>query len=80
MTVPYTVSINWDNWSDVGMAADILRDQLREGKRARVLTSANSLNPAEGAEAFNRILGHSFAPSQLEEDLFQTSAGRTELT
>jgi amino acid adenylation domain-containing protein len=58
---PYTVSINWDNWSDVGMAADILRDQLREGKRARVLTNANSLNPAEGAEAFNRILGHSFA-------------------
>jgi acyl transferase domain-containing protein len=57
----YTVAINWDNWSDVGMAADILRTQLKEGKRARVLTSANSLTPAEGADAFNRILQHGFA-------------------
>ena len=42
------------------MAAHILRRQLKEGRRARVLTSANSLNPSEGAEAFNRILSHDF--------------------
>jgi acyl transferase domain-containing protein len=56
----YTVTINWDPWREVGMADRAVRTQARAGKKTRELTSANSLTPAEGAEAFHRILNDSF--------------------
>jgi NADP-dependent 3-hydroxy acid dehydrogenase YdfG/acyl carrier protein len=57
----YTVTINWDPWRDVGMAARASKEQARTGKAARVLTGANSLSPPEGAKVFNCILNYSFA-------------------
>ncbi len=57
----YTVTINWDPWRDVGMAARAAKEQAEAGKMARVLSSANSLSSSEGAEIFNRILNYCFA-------------------
>jgi NADP-dependent 3-hydroxy acid dehydrogenase YdfG/acyl carrier protein len=57
----YTVTINWDPWREVGMAAQALKQQVKDGKMGRVLTTANSLTASEGAEVFNRILNHRFA-------------------
>jgi acyl transferase domain-containing protein/pimeloyl-ACP methyl ester carboxylesterase/acyl carrier protein len=57
----YTVAINWDNWSGVGIAAQASKEQIKKGKTARVLTSANSLTVSEGAEIFNRILNYRYS-------------------
>jgi acyl transferase domain-containing protein/acyl carrier protein len=57
----YTVSIGWDNWSGVGIAAQASKEQIKSGKTGRALTSDNSLTPSEGSEIFNRILTHRFS-------------------
>jgi acyl transferase domain-containing protein/acyl carrier protein len=57
----YTVTINWDNWRDVGMSARAAREHARDEKSARALTSANSLSTQEGVDVFNRILNQGFA-------------------
>ncbi|MBH8571747.1 SDR family NAD(P)-dependent oxidoreductase [Nostocaceae cyanobacterium CENA369] len=50
-----TISINWDNWQEVGMAVEtVVPDkikQIREEERKK------GILPQEGADAFNRILG-----------------------
>jgi len=48
------VSINWDQWSEVGMAVNT---QVPEDLRAlRAAMLATAITPAEGAEAFSRVL------------------------
>jgi len=51
------ISINWDGWQEVGMAANI---KLPESMRATYLKElqANGILPTEGIEAFMRILAH----------------------
>jgi acyl transferase domain-containing protein len=50
----YTVSVNWDAWSDVGMAVDAeLPAELAEQRRQ---TLENGIHSDEGAEVFARIL------------------------
>jgi amino acid adenylation domain-containing protein len=52
---PFTASINWDRWREVGMAVEAaLPDDLA---RARQRDLAHGLGTADGAEAFVRILG-----------------------
>lgn len=46
-----TLSINWDAWQQVGMAAKV----LQEGN-ALIKSLEHGILPQEGAEAFNRIL------------------------
>ncbi|MFQ5630837.1 MAG: SDR family NAD(P)-dependent oxidoreductase, partial [bacterium] len=41
----YTVSINWDNWREVGMGVDYLQREVEDGMLSR-----------EGVEAFKRVL------------------------
>jgi len=57
----YTVTINWDPWRDVGMAVQTSQELTRTRRMVRELTSENSLSPAEGMEAFNRIIHYGFA-------------------
>src|SRR6202034_1557536 len=52
----YTVTINWDPWRGVGMAVQTSQELTRTRRMVRELTSENSLSPAEGMEAFNRII------------------------
>ena len=50
----FTVSVNWDMWQQVGMAADAdLPDNL---KRERAEHLKNGISSEEGADAFARIL------------------------
>ncbi|HKV11543.1 MAG TPA: SDR family NAD(P)-dependent oxidoreductase, partial [Thermoanaerobaculia bacterium] len=58
---PYTVSIDWDTWREVGMAADVagLPEPLR---RARAQALATGIAPAEGREVFARILERAVLP------------------
>jgi acyl transferase domain-containing protein len=47
-------SINWDAWQEVGMAVNT---EIPESEKAvRALTLLDAIRPAEGAEAFGRIL------------------------
>jgi amino acid adenylation domain-containing protein/non-ribosomal peptide synthase protein (TIGR01720 family) len=51
---PFTVSINWDTWSEVGMSVDTtVRPELAEALRRSL---QNGIHPKEGREAFGRIL------------------------
>ncbi len=56
----YTVSINWDAWRKAGMAERAFKKQAETGRITRLLTEANSLTPAAGAQAFHRILNYGF--------------------
>jgi non-ribosomal peptide synthase protein (TIGR01720 family) len=49
---PFTVSINWDTWAEVGMSANAIREA---GGPLRP-SPLGSLHPREGAEAFGRVL------------------------
>jgi acyl transferase domain-containing protein/acyl carrier protein len=52
----YTVSINWDAWQEVGMAAKAtLPDEF---KQAHEQSLKNSIASQEGTDAFNRILNY----------------------
>jgi NAD(P)-dependent dehydrogenase (short-subunit alcohol dehydrogenase family)/acyl carrier protein len=52
----YTVSINWDAWQEVGMAAKAtLPDEF---KQAHEESLKNSIASQEGTDAFNRILNY----------------------
>lgn len=58
---PYTLTINWDAWREVGMAEEAAKKQAKTGKAPRLFTDTNSLSPSQGAAAFNRLLNYSFA-------------------
>ncbi|HEX6290282.1 MAG TPA: SDR family NAD(P)-dependent oxidoreductase [Herpetosiphonaceae bacterium] len=59
----FTVSINWDTWQETGMAVSAaLPPELRQ---IREHVIEGGLSPAEGAEAFDRILAHSTVPQVL---------------
>ena len=48
------ISINWDTWQEVGMAANVeVPRHMAEQKRAHM---ESAIRPAEGVEAFRRIL------------------------
>ncbi len=55
-----TVAINWDAWRDVGMAVET--ELPGELARRRDMMLAQSISPAEGAEAFARIVAGSMLP------------------
>ena len=56
----FTVSIDWDAWKDVGMAVETgVPGELASGRAAML---ARGIAPAEGAEAFLRILSRVDAP------------------
>lgn len=53
----FTVAINWDAWQEVGMAVNtIVPDEL---KKWREESLKNAILPAEGVDAFSRILANS---------------------
>ncbi len=57
----YTVTINWDDWKEVGMSVEARNRRAKAQKSApgpSVL--ADSLSPSEGVEVFNRVLSYSF--------------------
>jgi NAD(P)-dependent dehydrogenase (short-subunit alcohol dehydrogenase family) len=58
----YTVTINWDDWKEVGMSV-ASRHRRANTEKSGVGTAVfnNSLSPSEGAEVFNRILSYNFA-------------------
>lgn len=51
-----TISVNWDTWQEVGMAAEAARqlEKLQHIRQEEMLK--NGILPAEGIEAFNRLL------------------------
>jgi len=51
----FTSSINWDGWQEVGMAADAAK---KFGDKLDYTFLQQTLLPAEGVEAFRRILHH----------------------
>jgi acyl carrier protein len=51
---PVIISVNWDAWSDVGMAVNTAVPAAMRKQRAAQLAAA--IAPAEGVEAFRRIL------------------------
>ncbi len=51
---PYTVSINWDTWKEVGMAVNTRVSGAM--KAIRDLNLSLGISPEEGVEAFERIL------------------------
>jgi acyl carrier protein len=51
---PFTVSVNWDTWSQVGMAVDTTVP--RDLAEARRLSLETGIRPEEGRQAFGRIL------------------------
>jgi acyl transferase domain-containing protein len=57
----YTVTINWNAWSEVGMAEKArTRKATREKSVPDTAALGNFLSPSEGVEVFNRVLGHAF--------------------
>ncbi|MGB9178609.1 MAG: amino acid adenylation domain-containing protein [Pyrinomonadaceae bacterium] len=75
-----TVTINWDAWRDVGMAASaglpfrLSAGAFRAGKVEREITGdaeqaqsllADAISTAEGIDAFERILAHDVLPQAL---------------
>jgi NAD(P)-dependent dehydrogenase (short-subunit alcohol dehydrogenase family)/acyl carrier protein len=59
----YTVAINWDAWRDVGMSVETASSGQMARVRAALLR--HGITPAEGAEAFARILGRAEFPQVL---------------
>ncbi len=51
-----TISVNWDAWQEVGMAANVAVPA--EMRRARESTLRSGILPLEGVGAFRRILGN----------------------
>ena len=49
---PFTVSINWENWLEVGMSVD---EALRQNLKPEEVL-ANAMSSKEGVDAFSRIL------------------------
>jgi acyl carrier protein len=58
---PFVISIDWDTWREVGMAADTRRlpEELR---RARERALATGIAPAEGGEVFARVIERAELP------------------
>ena len=57
----FTVSIDWDTWREVGMAADI-RGLSEELRRAREQALDTGIAPVEGGEVFARVLERAELP------------------
>ena len=51
---PRVISVNWDAWQEVGMAANTAVPAALAARRARDL--ADAILPAEGVEVFDRVL------------------------
>ena len=51
---PRVISVNWDAWQEVGMAASTVVPAALAARRARDL--AEAILPAEGVEVFDRVL------------------------
>ncbi|HEY0602392.1 MAG TPA: SDR family NAD(P)-dependent oxidoreductase [Herpetosiphonaceae bacterium] len=71
----YTVSINWDLWRGVGMAA---RPRLASGLAAENHASRTGMEPQQGSEIFERILADGRLPqvvvSRIEPRALQEQA------
>ena len=57
----YGVTINWCDWSEVGMTVNVIKQDFvgREEKIDYDSMIRHSVNPKEGVEVFNRIMEHS---------------------
>jgi acyl transferase domain-containing protein/thioesterase domain-containing protein/acyl carrier protein len=57
----YGVTINWCDWSEVGMTVNVIKQDFagREEKIDYDSMIRHSVNPKEGIEVFNRIMEHS---------------------
>jgi acyl carrier protein len=53
-TGPRVISVNWDAWQEVGMAASTVVPAALAARRARDL--AEAILPTEGVEVFDRVL------------------------
>ena len=82
----FTVSVNWSDWQEVGMAVTAAAHWARtlrlEGDARSLLKDA--LLPAEGVEAFRRILEHRFprvvvSPGDLTEKIEHSAAAFREV-
>jgi len=62
-TATFAVSLNWDAWQQVGMAVETNVPEHLARRRAEILRHA--ILPAEGAEAFQRVLGSEAGPQVL---------------
>ena len=62
----FTLSISWDTWREVGMAADAALAESGPGRSPlsalRSVLLEQGLSPVEGAEVFGRILSHDLPP------------------
>lgn len=57
----YTVSINWNDWKEVGMSVEAFnRRTITPTSGPDASWFANAVSPSEGAEVFNRVLSYSF--------------------
>jgi len=54
----YGVTINWCDWSEVGMTVNVIKQDFvgREEKIDYDSMIRHSVNPKEGVEVFNRIM------------------------
>ncbi|MEE8523652.1 MAG: SDR family NAD(P)-dependent oxidoreductase, partial [Thermoanaerobaculia bacterium] len=57
--VPFTLALDWDTWSEVGMAAEAEIPRGREAEWRRQLD--NGIRPREGMEVFDRALSTGLA-------------------
>ncbi len=61
-TGPLVVTINWDEWGEVGMAARAQADfNKKHDLKAAVFDKRDQCSPSEGVEAFRRILAVGFS-------------------
>ncbi|MFG6101406.1 beta-ketoacyl synthase N-terminal-like domain-containing protein [Leptothoe sp. EHU-05/26/07-4] len=59
----FTVAINWDDWEEVGMTVEAIKNRKRNIYQEKIsdsfMSNASSLSPSEGIEVLQRILGSS---------------------
>jgi len=75
-TGTFTVAVNWDGWQEVGMAVDTaVPDAIARERREQLKVA---IRPAEGIEAFRRILDQVTVPQVIVRTLpFSRAAAAT---
>jgi hypothetical protein len=68
----YTVSVNWDAWREVGMAAETSVPGMLARQRAETL--ADAIGNHEGSEAFARVLSSALPQVLVSPRLWERSA------
>ncbi|MCA1613889.1 MAG: SDR family NAD(P)-dependent oxidoreductase, partial [Acidobacteria bacterium] len=71
---PFTVSINWGTWQEVGMAANAR--QTAGPRASHEINLANGILPPEGVEALRRVLGAALPQVVVSPTDFQARSER----